>query len=88
MWLILFIFVIAAVVQVFKARHKTQSSWLQTPTLDHYWNLYPQCRTHEGTTCFKCGSKQQRSWGVDSSSDSKRFHICHQCNLRLYRTGP
>ena len=60
--------------------------WKKWMTLDEYWAANPSCKTNDGNKCFKCGSRNIRQYGYESSSDHRRVYQCNQCNSGLYRT--
>ena len=60
-----------------------ERNWL---SIEDYWKSHPECKTADGTKCFKCGSRNLRQYGYESSSDSRRIHKCNQCNTGLYRS--
>lgn len=60
--------------------------WKKWLTLEQYWQAHPQCKTSNGTKCYKCGCGNIRQYGYDKSDDHRRIHKCNQCNSGLYRT--
>lgn len=64
---------------------RQRKSWAQLPTLDEYWRDHPECKTPSGPRCYRCGSKNFRSWGMLSAADKNRSISCRQCGIGLYR---
>lgn len=60
-------------------------SWLQLPTLEQYWQIYPQAKTSTGPKCRNCGSKSHQNWGLCAKHDGDRIISCRSCNTTLYR---
>ena len=60
--------------------------WKRWMTLEEYWAANPNCKTNDGSKCYKCGSRNIRQFGYKSSDDPHRIHQCNQCNSGLYRT--
>lgn len=84
-----YILILVGGIVVFIAYHaasQAQSDYLAMLTPEEYAKKYPSCKTAHGYSCYNCGSRSIRNWGVYSANDYlNRSFICNHCNTHLYR---
>lgn len=57
------------------------------PTVEQYLDKNPDLLKEHGIECISCGSTHIHNWGISSSSDPRRVHLCDRCGAKLYRSG-
>lgn len=78
--------ILAAPVVVLLVAWRRNKAWQSWPTLEVYWQHFPNTRTPAGTRCYLCRSRNIHNHGWANESDNRRFHRCNQCDIGLYRT--
>lgn len=66
-----------------KQRHQR---WLRYPDVELYISKTVPAGRKSGIACRHCGSRSIRQLGWDDRHDTRRLHICNQCNNSLYRS--
>jgi hypothetical protein len=83
-----YILILVGVIVIFIAYHavsQAQSDYLAMLTPEEYAKKYPSCKTAHGYSCYNCGSRSIRNWGLNTANDKDRVFICNHCNTHLYR---
>jgi hypothetical protein len=84
----IFMFSIAIVLWLIRLLIKAQTKeWLKYPSLNEYWDKYPNCNTKDGTRCFNCDSNKLKIESLPNlggNNDELVAH-CTQCSTKLYR---
>jgi len=61
-------------------------AWRKLPTLRHYLERFPHCRSAHGIQCAHCGASSIRNWGLYRADSVSRTFICNHCGQSLYRS--
>ena len=69
-----------------KERDRIHRHWMRLPTFDSYSAQTKPHLNRAGSSCYHCGSRSVRQFGLAFRKDQRRIHSCNRCNTALYRT--